>query len=238
MTREYMDKLMNELKDDVLILESMVRESILDAVKSLMTQDKKLAKRVTKNDQLINEKRFQIENECLITIATQQPMASDLRILASILEISTELERIGDYGKGIAKITKLTKRHELPPLMENLTPMADLAVDMLQSAVKAFVEGDVEAAKKIPLRDDDVDEYFNNIYKGLVKEMAKDPEAIKLANHLQWAAHNLERMADRVTNICERTLFIETGSIYQIEEIDQWDEDDDEEDNEDIHDVN
>jgi len=226
-----MDTLLEQLKDDVLILESMVREAILESVKALMTQDRKLAKQITKNDKNINEKRFHIENECLITIATQQPMASDLRVLASILEISTELERIGDYAKGIAKITRITKHQEILPPLEHLPAMANEAVDMLQAAVKAFVEGDVETARAIPSRDDLVDEYFNKIYKGLVKEMIKDPEAVKLANNYQWAAHNLERMADRVTNICERTLFIETGDIYQLEEIDHDDEDD-------IHDVN
>ena len=232
MTRQYMDTLLNQLKDDVLILESMVREAILESVKAIMTQDRKLAKEIVKRDKDINEKRFHIENECLITIATQQPMASDLRVLASILEISTELERIGDYAKGIAKITKLTKHHEVLPPLQHLPAMANEAVDMLQAAVKAFVEGDVETARAIPARDDVVDEYFNKIYKGLVKEMLKDQEAVKLANHYQWAAHNLERMADRVTNVCERTLFIESGNIYQLEEID-GDEDEDG-----IHDVN
>lgn len=232
MTRQYMDTLLEQLKDDVLILESMVREAILDSVKALMTQDRKLAKEIVKRDKEINEKRFHIENECLITIATQQPMASDLRVLASILEISTELERIGDYAKGIAKITKLTKHHEVLPPLQHLPAMANEAVDMLQAAVKAFVEGDVETARAIPARDDVVDEYFNKIYKGLVKEMLKDQEAVKLANHYQWAAHNLERMADRVTNVCERTLFIESGNIYQLEEIDS----DDDEDS--IHDIN
>lgn len=234
MTRQYMDNLLEQLKDDVLILESMVRESILDSVKSLMTQDRKLAKEVTRKDRLINEKRFQIENECLITIATQQPMASDLRTLASILEIVTELERIGDYGKGIAKITRLVKNHDILPSMEYLPEMANEAVDMLRTAVKAFVEGDTHTARSIPQRDDIVDSAFNKIYKGLVKEMMEDPNKIMLANHLQWAAHNLERMADRVTNICERTLFIETGNIYQIEEIEP--PEDSEEDS--LHDLN
>ena len=232
MTREYMDTLLNQLKDDVLILESMVREAILMSIKSLMEQDRKLAKEIIKNDTEINVKRFHIENECLITIATQQPMASDLRILASILEIATELERIGDYAKGIAKITRLTKNEKLLPPLEYLPGMANEAVSMLQSAVKAFVEGDTETARAIPAKDDVVDGYFNKIYKGLVKEMVKDPEAVKLANHYQWAAHNLERMADRVTNICERTLFIESGNIYQLEEIEP------DEDEETLHDVN
>ncbi|MEJ2758893.1 MAG: phosphate signaling complex protein PhoU, partial [Anaerolineales bacterium] len=215
MTREHLDHLINQLKDEVIVLESMVRQAVLDSVKSLMTQDKKLSKQVSKGDNLINQKRFEIENECLITIATQQPMASDLRILASILEIVTELERIGDYAKGIAKITRLIKTQPVLPPMENLPPMADEAVDMLQKAVHAFVEGDIDTARALPKRDEIVDKGFNKIYRGLVKYMIKDPDSIELANHLQWAAHNTERMADRVTNICERTLFIESGSIYQ-----------------------
>lgn len=238
MTREYMDNLLEQLMDDVLILESMVRQAINDGVTSLMTKDKKLAKQTIKNDQKINQKRFEIENEVLITIATQQPMATDLRVLASILEIITELERMGDYAKGIAKITKLTRHHEILPPLENLIPMANLTSEMLQAAIKAFVEGDAETARAIPTRDDEIDEYFNKIYKGLVKYMIKDPESIKLANHLQWAAHNIERMADRVSNICERTLFIQTGSIYQIEDLKDLDEDDDDDDEVEIHDVN
>jgi phosphate transport system protein len=183
-----------------------------------MTTDKKLGKQVTKNDRAINEKRFQIENECLITIATQQPMASDLRILASILEIVTDLERIGDYGKGLSKISRKIKEQPIIPVMEHLNGMTDVAVDMMQRAVKAFVEGDIETARSIPALDDKVDKGFNKIYKGLMEYMAENPETIEYSNHLQWAAHNIERMADRVSNICERTLFIETGSIYEIEE--------------------
>ena len=230
MTREHLDNLINHLLDEVIVLESMVREAILESVKSLMTQDKKLSKIVSKNDELINLKRFEIENECLITIATQQPMASDLRVLASILEIITELERIGDYGKGIAKITRKVNGQDILPPMEQLPDMANEAVDMLQKAVKAFVDGDTVAARAIPERDDIVDKNFNQIYRGLVKFMAKHPDEVEVANHLQWAAHNIERMADRVTNICERTLFIETGSIYEIEES--------EADDDDIHSVN
>jgi phosphate transport system protein len=225
MTREHLDNLIDQLMDEVIVLESMVREAVLESVKSLMTQDKNLSKKVSKNDKNINEKRFEIENECLITIATQQPMASDLRILASILEIITELERIGDYGKGIAKITRKVKGHDILPPMEYLPDMTNEAVDMMQKAVKAFVEGDIETARAIPKRDEIVDKNFNQIYRGLIKFMTKNPDKAEIANHLQWAAHNIERMADRVSNICERTLFIETGSIYEIEESESEDED-------------
>jgi phosphate transport system protein len=220
MTREHLDNLINDLKDDIIILESMVRQATLDAVEALMTNNEELSAQVYTNDRLINEKRFEIENECLITIATQQPMARDLRILASVLEIVTELERIGDYAKGIAKITRHIGKHTVLPAAQSLPEMAQTASEMMQQAVKAFAEGDVEAARRIPDSDEKVDRLFNQVYRGLVEHMITNSESIDLANHMQWAAHNLERMADRVTNICERTLFIESGSIYELEESD------------------
>lgn len=220
MTRERLDALENQLKDEIILLESMVREAVLNAVKALMTKDHKLGREVYNGDSLINSKRFQIESECLIAIATQQPMARDLRVFSSILEIVTELERIGDYAKGIAKINSIIEGESLLPPLSYLPEMSEVAANMMKRAVKAFVDGDIETAKTIPLDDNFVDQGFNKIYRGLVHYMTEHPESIDLANHLQWAAHNIERMADRVTNICERTLFIETGYIYQIEESD------------------
>jgi phosphate transport system protein len=220
MTREHLDNLLDDLKSEIIVLESMVRQATLDSVDALMTNNRELSSQVYTNDKLINEKRFEIESECLITIATQQPMARDLRVLASILEIVTELERIGDYAKGIANINRLIGEKGVLPAVERLPEMAQTAADMMQQAVRAFADGDVDAARKIPDGDDKVDEIFNLIYRGLVEHMIKDSDSIDVANHLQWAAHNLERMADRVTNICERTIFIETGSIYELEESD------------------
>ncbi|MEN8242176.1 MAG: phosphate signaling complex protein PhoU [Chloroflexota bacterium] len=220
MTREHLDNLLSDLKAEIIVLEQMVRQATLDSVEALMTNNMELSAQVYANDKLINEKRFDIENECLITIATQQPMARDLRVLASILEIVTELERIGDYAKGIAKINRLIGKKDMLPAIELLPEMAQTAANMMQQAVKAFEEGDVESARNIPNLDDRVDEIFNIIYRGLVEQMIKESNSIDVANHLQWAAHNLERMADRVTNICERTIFIETGSIYELEESD------------------
>jgi phosphate transport system protein len=220
MTREHLDSLINDLKDDIIVLESMVRQATLDAVEALMNNNAVLSAQVYANDRLINEKRFEIENECLITIATQQPMARDLRILSSILEIVTELERIGDYAKGIAKITRYIGEQRVLPAAQALPEMAQTASDMMQRAVKAFAEGDTDAARSIPDSDDEVDALFNQVYRGLVDHMINNADSIDLANHMQWAAHNLERMADRVTNICERTLFIESGSIYELEESD------------------
>ena len=222
MTREHLDKKINKLKDDVVILESMVRRATLEAVKALIEKDIKASKRIYAGDKKINNKRFEIENECLITIATQQPMATDLRVLASVLEIITELERMGDYAKGIAKINLLVEGKEVLPIMHHLQEMAEIATEMLEEAIKAFVDNNAKKARKIPKKDDKVDVLFNQIYHGLVESMVDvhDYDKVSLANHLQWAAHNIERMADRVTNICERTIFMVTGEMHEIENSD------------------
>ncbi len=223
MVREHLDRKINTLRDEVLILERMVRKATLNAVKALIKKDVKASKKIYANDKKINNKRFEIESECLITIATQQPMATDLRILASIIEVTTELERMGDYAKGIAKINLMIGDKPLLKPMDNLIRMTEITVDMLKRAIKAFVEGDVRTARKIPDDDDKVDEIFNKIYIGLVECMMKDKKSIDHANHLQWAAHNIERMSDRVINICERTLFIATGEMNELEESDdEW----------------
>jgi phosphate transport system protein len=201
----------------------MVRKATLNAVKALIKKNDKASKKIYANDKNINSKRFEIESECLITIATQQPMATDLRILASIIEVTTELERMGDYAKGIAKINLMIGDKPMLKPMGDLIRMTEITVDMLKRAIKAFVEGDVRTARQIPQDDDKVDEIFNKIYVGLVECMMKDKKSIDHANHLQWAAHNIERMSDRVINICERTLFIATGEMNELEESDdEW----------------
>ena len=160
----------------------------------------------------------------MITIATQQPLATDLRVLASILEIVTELERMGDYAKGIAKINLITKDSlQAVPVINRLEEMAQITVSMLDRAVKAFVASDIDTTRSLPAEDDAVDLIFVEIYTGLVESMMKDRSLVSLANQLQWAAHNIERMSDRVTNICERTIFVVTGEMNELEESDdEW----------------
>ena len=149
----------------------------------------------------------------MILIATQQPMAHDLRLLASILEISSELERMGDYAKGIATINiRMGDEPLLKPLID-IPRMAQKGADMLHRALTAFVNEDVEAARAIPVEDDEVDALYNQIYHELMMFVIQDPKTIERANCLLWTAHNLERLADRVTNICERTVFVATGRI-------------------------
>jgi phosphate transport system protein len=167
-------------------------------------------------DKKINVKRFEIENQLMILIATQQPMAHDLRLLASSLEIISELERMGDYAKGIANINiRMGDLPLLKPLID-IPRMAKIGVDMLHRALTAFVNEDIEMARRIPREDDEIDGLYNQIYRELMTFVIADPKTIERANWLLWAAHNLERLADRVTNICERTVFIVTGEMTEI----------------------
>ena len=215
--RESLDKKLGQLLDQVLMLGSMVENATLDAVKALKDRDSEAAKRTYAFDKQINNKRFKIEKSCLALIATQQPMARDLRILASILEIATELERMGDYAKGIARIClQMDCQPPVKPISD-LPQMAELATGMLHRALGAFVEVDVEQAKAIPEEDDQVDDLYNQINRELITYMISDPSIIDRANLLIWAAHNLERMADRVTNICERTIYVATGKMKELD---------------------
>jgi phosphate transport system protein len=216
MIRKTFENELQEVKDDILVLGSMVEQAILASVEALKKRDIEAAKNILKADRDINKKRFEIENKLMILIATQQPMAHDLRLLASSMEIISELERMGDYAKGIANINiRMGDEPLLKPLID-IPRMAQKDVDMLHRALTAFVEEDVEAAKSIPIEDDEVDALYNQVYRELMTFVIKDPKAIERANWLLWVAHNLERVADRVTNICERTIFIATGELVEI----------------------
>jgi phosphate transport system protein len=216
MLRKTFEADIKQVKDDVLLLGSMVEQSTLDSVEALKKRDLKAAEKILEADRQINQKRFDIEGRLMILIATQQPMAHDLRVLASIMEITSELERMGDYAKGIANINlRMGDQPLLKPLID-IPRMAQIGVDMLRRALTAFVNEDVEAARKIPVEDDEVDALYNQIYRELMTFVIADPKTMERANWLLWAAHNLERFADRVTNICERTVFVATGELVEI----------------------
>ena len=212
MNRVTLDNKIRSILDQVLVLDSMVEEAVLKSVDALKRRDVELAKRIYNGDQRINQKRFELEEEIIVTIATTQPvMATDLRLVASCLDVVGELERIGDYAKGIAHICIMTSgQPPVKPLID-IPRMAEIAVDMLHRAIGAFVAKDLEAAKAILHEDDEVDALYNQVYRELVTLTFENPQLIDRANYLMWAAHNLERMADRVTNICERTAYIVTG---------------------------
>jgi len=225
MPRETLDRQMHQLQDEVLLLGSMVDQAMLASVEALLRRYVAAAKRIFAGDLFINEKRYAIENAILILIATQQPMAHDLRLLAAVLEVITELERIGDYAKGVAKVVIRLGDDTLPVALRDFSPMAAKAVSMLHRALGAFVAENAELAHEIPEEDEEVDNLYNQVYRNLVAAMIANPAIIDQANQIMWVAHNIERMADRVTNICERTVFIATGEMMEMDT-------DDEEENE------
>jgi len=217
MPRENFERELQRLQDEVLLLGSMAEQAVLDAVIALRQMDRKAARAIRKGDQQINEKRYHIEQETLVAIATQQPMARDLRLLAAILEIITELERIGDYAKGIAGIVLMLDKEDVEIPKGDLKRMADLGMDMLHRALEAFLARDADVARAITPEDDKIDDLYNKIYRKLLKQMMADPSTVDNATRMMWAAHNLERMGDRVTNICERIVFVVTGEIKELD---------------------
>ncbi|MEP6894694.1 MAG: phosphate signaling complex protein PhoU [Chloroflexota bacterium] len=216
MVRKTFETELQQVKDNVLILGSMVEKALLDSVEALKVRNIKAAEKVFDEDKEINKKRFDIENQLMILIATQQPMARDLRVLASTLEIVSELERMGDYAKGIANINiRMGDAPLIKPLID-IPRMATKGADMLHRALTAFVNEDVAAARALPVEDDEVDGLYLQVYRELMTFVIADPAVIERVNWLLWVAHNLERFADRVTNICERTVFIVTGELTEI----------------------
>jgi len=194
-----------------------VENALTESVEILKRRDMEGSQRLIAQDRLINEKRFAIEADALILIATQQPMARDVRTLAAVLELSTELERIGDYAKGIARINLMMGERPLIKPLIDIPRMAEKARSMLHRALDAFVRGDVDLARAIPAEDDEVDALYNQVYRELMTFVMSDPRNIDQANYLLWVAHNLERAADRVTNICERVVFTVTGEMMEMD---------------------
>ena len=217
MPRLTFEQELQHLLDEILVLGSMVQTAILASVEGLKQRDLETARRLVAEDRLINEKRFAIEAESLTLIATQQPMAGDLRMIAAVLEIATELERMGDYAKGISKINLLIGSNPLLKPLVDIPKMADKAMDMLRRALDAFIRRDVALARAIPLEDDEVDQLYNKTYRELLDIIMANPATLDQASYLLWAAHNLERAADRVTNICERVVFTVTGEMQEMD---------------------
>ncbi|GAB4563790.1 MAG: phosphate signaling complex protein PhoU [Anaerolineae bacterium] len=218
MVRQTLDRELQRLQDEVLTMGSMVEKALLESVDCLKRRDREGSRRIIAGDREINRKRFAIEHDCLTLIATQQPMASDLRTIAAILEITTELERTGDYAKGISNINLLMGDQPLIKPLIDIPRMAEKACDMLHRSLTAFAERDVEAAQQIPKEDDEMDALYNQVYRELLTIMMSDHSTIDQATYLLWAAHNLERAADRVSNICERVIFTVTGQLSEIED--------------------
>lgn len=217
MPRDNLIQHIQAIKDELLIMGSMVESATSKAIQSLKYRDRAAAREIYLADRIINEKRYEIENEVLILIATQQPMARDLRLLAAMLEIDSELERMGDYAKGICKVTLNLEDSDIPIPIKQFEKMGEFTIEMLHIALTAFLNDDDEAAREIPKMDNLVDNLFREVEAFIIDIMVKSPQIIDHANLLMWVAHNLERMADRVTNICERTIFVATGELAELE---------------------
>jgi phosphate transport system protein len=217
MLRETFEQELQHLQDEVLVLGSMVEKAIIESVEVLKRRDLEGARRLIAEDRVLNEKRFAIEDEALVLIATQQPMAGDLRTIAAVLAIISELERIGDYAKGISKINLMMGEAPFVKPLVDIPRMAEKAREMLHRALEAFVQQDVDLARAIPDEDDEVDALYNQVYRELLTFIMNDPRTIDQSTYLLWAAHNLERAADRVTNICERVVFAVTGKMMEMD---------------------
>ena len=214
--RETYKKKLEEIQNDILFMGSMVEKAILRSMEALKERDLVKAQQIIDEDNNINKKRFDVEEKCIQLIATQQPMASDLRIIISVLNVISELERIGDYAEGTARVALLIGNE--PPLkpLVDLPRMAQKTADMLRRSMDAFIHHDIEAAKQIAAEDDEIDNLYDQVFRELLTFMAEDPRTITRATRLIWVAHNLERSADRVTNICERVVFVVTGKMVEI----------------------
>lgn len=216
MPRTSFERHLHELQDEVLFLGSMVEKAIYRSMEALKNRDLELAHQIVADDGEIDRKRFDIEEKCIELIVTQQPVASDLRIIVAVLNIIIDLERIGDHAEGIAKIAiMIGNEPPLKPLID-LPRMAQKTGDMLRRSLDAFINRDADAARKISMEDDEVDALYDQVFRELLTFMAEDPRTITRATRLIWVAHNLERSADRVTNICERVVFVVTGKMEEI----------------------
>ena len=216
MTRvEYLHQI-QALRDDVVAMSSMVDKAISRAVDALRRQDVQLAREVMGADAAINTHRWRTEQSALLIIATQAPMAGDLRTIAAVIHIVTDLERMADHAAGIAKIVVDTASEPLLKPLVDLPRMAEMARAMLADSITAFINDDATAAREIAERDDEVDALYDQVYRELLTYMMADPATINRATHLLWAAHNIERIADRVTNVCERVVFAVTGEMEEI----------------------
>lgn len=216
MPRTEFEQQLRDLQDEVLLMGSMVRRAIERSMQALKARDMELAQKVIEEDAWINEKRFVIEEKCIHFIVRQQPVAGDLRLIICILNLITDLERIADHAEGIAKIVlMLGSEPPLKPLID-LPRMAEKAGGMLTRSLSAFIKRDEKAAREICAEDDEVDALYDQVFRELLAFMLEDPRTITRATRLLWVGHNLERIADRVTNICERVVFLVTGKMEEI----------------------
>lgn len=219
MPRQAFNTELERLKDELLIMSSMTTHALRESVRILKKQDLIDARRLIKADKIINARRYNIEESALMLIATQQPTARDMRLIAAFIELVGELERIADYAKGIARISVYIGRNPFIKPLIHIPQMSEAAIQMLEDAIDAFIRSDVDAAYVIASRDDYLDDLYNKIQGELLALMIENSSSVEQSNHLLWAAHNLERVGDRVVNICERIIFTVKGEFVELNDV-------------------
>ena len=215
MTRETFDEQLKALEQDVLEMGKQVDRAIDRSVEALKKRDIDLSRQVVREDEAINQAQHDIEEQCLVLIATQQPLASDLRVIFAIANIASELERMADHAKGIGQIgVMMGPREPLKPLVD-IPRMAQKSRWLLEQELTAFVTRDTELARSLGDEDDEVDRLYDQVFRELLIFMMDDPRTITRATYLLWVAHNLERIADRAINIGERVVFLVSGEVEE-----------------------
>jgi phosphate transport system protein len=214
--RESFEAELAALKERLLHLGAMAAEAQRSAVQALVKRDEGMAHDVIAQDRAINQLQREIEEECVFLIASQQPVARDLRIIMAVSEVASELERMADHAKGVAKLAlRLIDQPMLKPLID-IPRMDEIGRELLSGQLQAFLAGDVEAARTLARRDDEVDQLNDQVFRELLLIMMNDPRTITRATYLLWVAHNLERFSDRATNIGERVIFVTAGNIVEL----------------------
>ena len=216
-TRGALERELERIRSDILRLGSMVERAIERSIQALKDRDPDLAQQVINDDAEINQLRYAIEEHCLELIATQQPAASDLRMVIAATHLAVELERMADHAAGTAEITRRIYQEPLLKPLIDLSIMAKVAQEMIHAALDAFVAFDADAAQKVAARDDEMDGLYQQVFRELLTYMLEDPRNISRATYLLWVAHNLERIGDRVTNVCERVVFMATGKLEELQ---------------------
>jgi len=213
--RPVLERSLVDIRDNVLRLASMADQAIANAVRALVERDGTLATIVSQNDAQLNTLRFAVEELSYRLIATQQPNSTDLRLLVGAVSVVTNLERIGDHAAGVARLALRFIERPLPKPLVDIPEMALITREMVREAVNAFFARNVALAERVIARDKDVDALQSRVYRDLVAIMTANTNLIEVCTYLLWVSHNLERIGDRATNICERAIYVTTGELKE-----------------------
>jgi phosphate transport system protein len=215
-TRRVLDRELQQIQDDLLRMGSLIDAAISKAIQALSVRDLSLAREVVSEDSQVNTLRFQIEQACLMIFATQQPTATDLRLVVATIILASELERMGDYAAGIGRtVLRMGDEPLLKPLVD-MPRMAEIDREMLHDVLDAYVARDAVAARTVAARDDELDNLYNQIFREILTYILEDPTSTTRALYLLFSAHNLERIGDRVVNIAERVIFMNSGEMREL----------------------